>query len=436
MNKTRKKMAILLLLTLCGADAAAQSGIYVCGHFRRNRASAVTKVRNSGYTNAILFNVDVQEDGTLTTDYDWGNKKAAEAGGIICQDGEYVFGQYQPYYANDIKKLLAAPTSVRRIEICIGGWGNGSYGKIKDLIKKEGTGENSTLYRNFKALKEAIPEIEAVNNDQEQDYDVNTAVEFHKMMYDLGYKTTIAPYMNKSYWQNIVKKINDARKGAVDLVYLQTYGGGAGNNPADWNFGDIPMWVGFDCESNGNLSEMQSKFSNWKDAAKVVGGFLWNYNSEARTLNDWATAINRIFYTRGDDGEPVVARAYSDADFGGYCVELTEGKYCMADLAAIGLKINDLSSLEVTAGYKVTLYKSNACRGTGKEFTESANYVGDAWNDVVQSLKVESTTDGIEDVNSEKADGRVEKYNLAGQRVGDNYRNLIIVNGRKIINNR
>ena len=281
----------------------------------------------------------------------------------------------------------------------------------------------------------SIPEIEAVNNDQEQDYDVTTAVEFHKMMYDLGYKTTIAPYMNKSYWQTLVKKVNAARTGAVDLVYLQTYGGGAGNNPADWDFGDIQMWVGFDCESNGNLSEMQSKFSNWKDAGKVVGGFLWNYNSEARTLNDWATAINRIFYKRSEDSAPVVAKAYSDADFGGYCVELSEGKYCMADLAAIGLKINDLSSLEVTAGYKVTLYKSNSCRGTGMEFTESTNYVGDGWNDKVQSLKVESMTDGVETVNCEKTAAKGQKYNISGQKVDDNYRGLVIVNGRIVMNN-
>ncbi len=435
MNKTRKTMATLLLLALCCTDTMAQSGIYVCGHFRRNRPATITRVRNSGYTNAILFNVDVQEDGTLTTDYDWGNKKAAEAGGIICQDGEYVFGQYQPYYVNDIKQLLAAPTSVKRIEICIGGWGNGSYGKIKDLIKKEGTGENSALYKNFKALKEAIPWIEAVNNDQEQDYDINTAVEFHKMMYDLGYKTTIAPYTEKSYWQNLVKKLNAARPGAVDLVYLQTYGGGAGNNPADWNFGDIPMWVGFDCESNGNLSEMQSKFSNWKTAGNVSGGFLWNYNSEAQTLNDWATAINRIFYTRGKDSAPVVAKVYSDADFGGYCVELSEGTYCMADLAALGLKNKDLSSLEVNDGYKVTLYKSNNCRSTGKEFTESASYVGDAWNDAVQSLKVESTTDGMEDVTCERVCGSGQKYNLAGQKVDDSYCGLVIVNGQTTINN-
>ena len=437
MNKTFKTIATLLLLIFCSADMAAQSGIYVCGHFRRNRASAVTKVKNSGYTNAILFNVDVQADGTLTTDYDWTNKKANEAGGIICQNGEYVFAQYQPNYAKDVKSLLTAPTSVRRIEICIGGWGNGSYGNIKSLIDSEGTGENSTLYKNFRALKEAIPEIVAVNNDQEQDYDANAAYKFHRMMYDLGYKTTIAPYTNKSFWQNLVKRLNSYKKDAVDLIYLQTYGGGAGNDPADWDFGGVTMWVGFDCESNGNLSEMESKFNTWHDAGKVKGGFLWNYNSEARTLNEWATAINRIFYTREDTSKPVVAKAYSDADFGGYCVELAEGKYCMADLAVLGLKERDLSSLEVTDGYKVTLYKSTACRSTGKVFTESINYVGDAWNDATRSLTVESATDGVDAITDRTdANDAMPAYNLAGQRVDGTYHGIIIKNGRKTFVNK
>lgn len=55
------------------------------------------------------------------------------------------------------------------------------------------------MYKNFKALKNAIPEIDAVNNDDEHCYDVATAVKFHQMMYELGYKTTIAPYTNRSF---------------------------------------------------------------------------------------------------------------------------------------------------------------------------------------------------------------------------------------------
>ena len=168
-----RNLAIISSLLLIGAaDLSAQSAIYACGHMRRNRTQAINNLRNSGYTTAILFNVNVENDGSLTTDYDWSNQRPAEAGGIICRDGQYTFATYQPNYITDIRSLLTAPTSISRIEICIGGWGNGSYGNIRDLINANGTGPETTLYRNFKALKEAIPEIITVNNDQEQDYDL------------------------------------------------------------------------------------------------------------------------------------------------------------------------------------------------------------------------------------------------------------------------
>lgn len=210
MKKTITKTFVVLSLLMAGAaDLYAQSAIYACGHIRRTRKTAITNLKNSGYTTAILFNVNVENDGSLTTDFSWDTQTAAEAGGIICQNGEYVFDKYQPYYIDDVKSLVTQPTSINRLEICIGGWGNGSYGHIRDYINRYGTGEETTLYKNFKALKEAIPEIVAVNNDQEQDYDLETAVAFHRMLAKIGYKTTIAPYMNRTYWQNLVSQLNE-----------------------------------------------------------------------------------------------------------------------------------------------------------------------------------------------------------------------------------
>ncbi len=383
--KNYKGIILVLLLTMVSTDILAQSGIYVCGYFRRNRPYTVTKIKNSGYTNAILFNVDIQEDGTLTTDYNWSTQTPAEAGGIICKDGQYVFGQYQPNYANDVKLLLVAPTSVQRIEICIGGWGNGSYGKIKALIEKEGSSSTSMLYKNFKALKEAIPEIVAVNNDQEQDYDLTTALRFHRMMFDLGYKTTIAPYMNSSYWQSLVTGLNNSKNGACDLAGMET------------------------------------KFKNWKNTSKASGGFLWNYNSDARVVNDWATAINRIFSTRTVPDSILGVKVYSDSNYGGYSISLPEGKFTQADLAVFGLKARDLASLQVTDGYKVYLYKGTACIGTSLDLTASSTYVGDSWNNTVCSIKVENLTSGIQSVDTRQQVNEEYLYNIAGQRVDESF---------------
>ena len=84
MKLTIKNLVLLSLFLIGGAsELCAQSAIYACGHMRRNRGQAITNLRNSGYTTAILFNVNVEEDGYLTTDYNWSAQKPSEAGCII-----------------------------------------------------------------------------------------------------------------------------------------------------------------------------------------------------------------------------------------------------------------------------------------------------------------------------------------------------------------
>lgn len=69
MKKTITKTFVVLSLLMAGAaDLYAQSAIYACGHIRRTRETAITNLKNSGYTTAILFNVNVENDGSLTTD--------------------------------------------------------------------------------------------------------------------------------------------------------------------------------------------------------------------------------------------------------------------------------------------------------------------------------------------------------------------------------
>lgn len=408
-----KRIIIIVAVFLAVAvEAYAQSAIYACGHIRRQREKAISALRPSGYTTVIIFNVNVEADGTLTTDFDWGNQRPAEAGGIICRDGQYVFGQYQPHFADDVKALLEAPTTVSRIEICIGGWGNGSYGNIKKLVESTGTGAETALYRNFKALKEAIPQVVAVNNDQEQDYDVASAVSFHRMLATIGYKTTVAPYMYKDYWRQLVASLNEA-EGTCDLIYLQTYGGGAGNNPADWQvFGNVPMYVGYDCEASADLNAMVDKFEGWRDNAHVAGGFLWNYNSEARNVNEWATAVNRVFAEPGD--AEAVATVYQNANYTGYAVELPEGAFNNIDMALRGIRAKDLASVQVKDGYSITLYTGNDFDGQSITFEEATPYLGLAWIKRACSIKVQPAGgSGIGTVGCE-GKGIAKIYNMAG----------------------
>ena len=371
-----KKIIFLLVWLLCiPAMLFAESGVYVGGHIRRERPSTIEKLKKSGFSYVILFNINVESDGTLTCD-----------GETVCKDGVYVFGNTQPEYVSDITSLKQWPTNIRRIDICIGGWGNESYSRIQSLVNSQGTGSGSILYRNFKALKDAIPVIDGVNNDDEHCYDVASAASFHIMMSDLGYKTSLAPYMNKSYWENLATRINSARPGACDRVMVQCYDGGAGNNPCDWHINGLPLYAGrtnYQSSMEESISQMQS----WKDNCGVSGGFVWVYNDETWDLNDWATRMNRIFGSYQTAQNSVVT-VYSDMNYGGYAVGLPLGEHDMAALAAYGIINDDISSLKVPAGYKVTLYDNSGFGGESRTYTSDASYVGDDFNDRCTSIKV------------------------------------------------
>ena len=372
--KILKSLTLLLALVFSGAgDVTAQStGVYVGGHIRRERPATIEKLRNSGFTYVILFNVNVEPDGTLTTD-----------GETVCKDGKYVFGNTQPDYVSDIKKLKQSPTTISRIEICIGGWGNESYERIKDLINSGGTGSGSILYRNFKALKDAIPEIDAVNNDDEHCYDVSTAVKFHKMMYDLGYKTTVAPYTNRGFWESLVSQLGDK----CDRILIQCYDGGAGNNPSDWHFGNRVLHAGRMNYQEGGVDACVAQMESWKNNNGVSGGFIWVYNDETWNLNQWATRMLRVFGTKSSDDGRVTL--YADSDYSGYSKSLPEGNYTQADLAMYGITAKDISSLKVTKGFKVTLYENADLTGGSKSWTSDASFVGEDWNDKASSLRIE-----------------------------------------------
>lgn len=374
MNTLKQTLFLLLILVFSGVSKtiAQSTGVYVGGHIRRERPGTIEKLRNSGFTYIILFNINVEPDGTLTTD-----------GETVCKDGKYVFGNTQPNYVSDIKKLKQAPTTISRIEICIGGWGNKSFSRIKELINRHGVGSGTILYKNFKALKNAIPEIDAVNNDDEHCYDVATAVKFHQMMYELGYKTTIAPYTNRSFWENLVSQLGDR----CDRVLIQCYDGGAGNNPSDWHLGNRAVHAGRMNYQEGGVDACVAQMESWKKNNGVSGGFIWLYNDETWNLNQWATRMLRVFGTKKCDDS--IASLYADSDYRGYSKSLGEGSYTQADLAMYGISAKDISSLKVTKGFKITLYENADFTGNSKSWTTDASFVGGDWNDKACSVRIE-----------------------------------------------
>lgn len=85
------------------------------------------------------------------------------------------------------------------------------------------------------------------------------------------------------------------------------------------------------------------------------------------------------------------AIAYKDCNYGGYAVGLNTGSYTLSQLKALGILDDDISSIKVTAGYKVTLYQNDNFSGSTLILTADDNcLVDNSWNDITTSLKVEA----------------------------------------------
>jgi hypothetical protein len=288
----RLGFVLVLLAAMVGvaspahAAAAGRSAVYGGGPFYSGGQAVMNDLRSSGFTTVILWAIHLRADtGDL-----WLNDIR------IVSNGQYVG---DPDWPNRLRTLKQAPTSVNRIEVSVGSAGPNDWGVIADMIHRDGTGSGSLLYRNFQALKAATG-ADAINDDDEQQYDVSTTTSFAGMLTSMGYKFTLAPFTNVSFWRSV----KDGVGSAVDRVYLQAYAGGTGNNPATWTSGlgmpvDPGLWSknGTGCASGDSPASVESKMRAWHTSANIPGGFMWLYDdiqkcSSVGTSAQYAAAIN------------------------------------------------------------------------------------------------------------------------------------------------
>jgi len=232
-------------MIFCNGDMGGVNGL---------TPSQINGLRASGMTTMVIFNMGVAANGDFTY------------GGPICSNGVYVGPTNWGSLLNQCK---AAPSSVTRIEMCVGGWTDPSFGNIRSRIQADGTNTTTVLYRNLQALKNALP-IDAIDFDTENTYDSGLDSQFGQMCVSAGFKVTLCPYQVPSYWQALKNNIGTN----CDQVYLQCYDGGAGNNPATWNtyFGGLKVIPGYwDWERDSTfLTKMQAGQN-----AGCTGGFYW-----------------------------------------------------------------------------------------------------------------------------------------------------------------
>lgn len=256
------------------------AAIYGGGPFYFGGQKVIDDLKGSGFTTVVAWCIHVAEDGTLVYNDE----------PVLVRAGEYVAGPEWPKQLADLKQ----GGSVKTLLFSVGSGGVQDFHHIQSLIESQGTGPDSILYRSFKALKGAIPDIDAIDFDDEDLFDQNTTVEFALMLHKLGYHVTFCPYFSPTFWVTCLHDLEVKHPGLVTGFNLQCYSGGSGNDPQPWidairekmgpgfdakGFVFPGLWSrhGGDCQEGDCPSDIKARFAEWKPTG-IRGGFIWLYD--------------------------------------------------------------------------------------------------------------------------------------------------------------
>ncbi|KAI1654302.1 hypothetical protein F4813DRAFT_212023 [Daldinia decipiens] len=276
------------------SNASASSSIRAIYLFKDVLKSNTTSLKTSGFNSVIIFGVGILENGDIM----YYSNTPGSNDTLIASDGGYVGGTA---LSDKVRSFKTGDTGINRIEISM----NSQH--VRELTSSPGTGAETRLYRNFKALKTAWS-LDAVNNDDESLYDVTSTVAFAKMLGTIGYKYTGAPYTNSDFWKNVTTQSNNGLHEPnllLDRMYLQCYDGGSGNDPGSWQTAlgmkVVPLvWVTNDSKPSQGTTATQarSKFTSWNSKSAVAGGGYWNdYDIEKMGLSytEYGEVLTSIF---------------------------------------------------------------------------------------------------------------------------------------------
>jgi len=268
--------------------ATAQTGyvgILGGGPVYKHIPKNIEELKNSGFNELIVWSVEVGSTGDLNLNGEF----------PLTSEGDYIGNETYPDFPADLKKIKRG--TVKRVTLSIGSSNYGDWENIKALVDSQGAGPDSILYKDFAALKAALP-LDAIDFDDENSYDSSSTIKFAVMLGKLGYNVTMNPYTNSGYWTSVVSQINKKRAGTVDGIHLQTYAGGEGNSPCSgWNFGSVPVYPGVSDQPSAppdlTPAEAKTAMKNWHTQCGITGGWLWIFDQIAGTnlVRKYAHAI-------------------------------------------------------------------------------------------------------------------------------------------------
>ncbi|MBL6449965.1 carbohydrate-binding protein [Fulvivirga sp. 29W222] len=123
------------------------------------------------------------------------------------------------------------------------------------------------------------------------------------------------------------------------------------------------------------------------------GIMIWSIDHDVQNQYSLLTAIYDEMGTPPQN-DPVTV--FKHCDYGGYAVGLPVGSYTLAQLQARGILDNDISSIKVQSGYKITLYAADNFSGTSVVKTSDDNcLVNENFNDAATSVIVGQSSGGF-----------------------------------------
>jgi hypothetical protein len=288
--KLRQIAGAFMLCAVGGISGGASAqtgyvGILGGGPVYKHIPKNITELAKSGFNELIVWSVEVNSSGDLNLNGEF----------PLTSAGAYIGAQTYPDFNADLTKIKKG--SVTRITFSVGSSNYGDWEDIKSLVDSQGTGKDSILYKDFAALKKALP-IDAIDFDDENSYDSESTTKFAVMLGKLGYHVTMNPYTENNYWISVVSAINAKRAGTVDGIHLQTFAGGEGNDPCSgWDFGSVPVYPGISDQSSAppdlSPAEAETTFKGWHSSCGTTGGWVWIFDQIAGTklVKQYATAI-------------------------------------------------------------------------------------------------------------------------------------------------
>jgi hypothetical protein len=260
--------ALVLTLGLAGTLSASaattqKSVLYVMNYLSPETSTTTTlnDIKGSGFDTVIVFSIDGTSSGNFTF-----------FGTPIFTNGAYVGPAGWP---DKIKSLKTGTTSVTRLAFCLAG----PYTTYRTYMNTYGTGTGTAWYKNFAKLKE-LTGADAIDLNDENCFDTASTVKLGKMLGAIGYKVSLCPYNNSTYWKNVKSQLGSI----VDAVNLQCYDGGAYNNVGTWNtyFGGLKVtplfWTKHADGTGDTYTTAQTKVRNWKNSYGITSAGAWQYS--------------------------------------------------------------------------------------------------------------------------------------------------------------